>query len=492
MVGGTLRSYIPRALAAHPAVAPTYRPAVTNSSHQLLDAPSSPRRAPEPVDIGVRELIAVREIVHAFLTANRPAEVFQFALNRVSPLVGAAIACVYVMDGTSPELMRLAAVYNWPGKYGSFLNEMRVRLGFGPSGEAASERRVIEVADVFADQSLEDWQEVAAELGFRGIVALPLQTAQGVLGTVTFYFAKPGPFASDTRHLLRVVADQMAATAEKARLIDDLRRANAHLGETNAQLERQNAALIEARRVKDEFLANISHELRTPLTAVIGYIALMQEGLAGPMTAAQQHTLAQVRAASEQLLALISDLLELTSIRRGGPDVRLDDFGPSEALHEALASTPGRPKDVELRVVVPAKEPRMRSDRGKIVKVLASLLSNAYKFTPRGEVRARVVVDGDRVAYSVEDTGIGIPPTAHEYVFDEFRQVDGSTTRVYGGSGLGLALARGLARRLGGEITLASEPGAGSTFTVDLPLRADAPATDSAHPMAQDSHDTTA
>jgi GAF domain-containing protein len=126
---------------------------------------------------------------------------------------------------------------------------MRVRLGFGPSGEAASERRVIEVADVFADASLEDWQEVAAELGFRGIVALPLQTAQGVLGTVTFYFAKPGPFASDTRHLLRVVADQMAATAEKARLIDDLRRANAHLGETNAQLERQNAALLEARRV---------------------------------------------------------------------------------------------------------------------------------------------------------------------------------------------------------------------------------------------------
>jgi signal transduction histidine kinase len=465
---------------------------VTNSSHQLLDAPSTPRRAPEAVDIGVRELIAVREIVHAFLTANRPAEVFQFALNRVSPLVGAAISCVYVMDGMSPELMRLAAVYNWPGKYGSFLNEMRVRLGFGPSGEAASERRVIEVADVFADSSLEDWQEVAAELGFRGIVALPLQTAQGVLGTVTFYFAKPGPFASDTRHLLRVVADQMAATAEKARLIDDLRRANAHLGETNAQLERQNAALIEARRVKDEFLANISHELRTPLTAVIGYIALMQEGLAGPMTPAQQHTLTQVRGASEQLLGLISDLLELTSIRRGGLDMRLDDFDPSEALHEALTLAPGRPPNVELRVIVPADEPRMRSDRGKVVKVLASLLSNAYKFTPRGEVRARVVVDGDRVAYSVEDTGIGIPPAAHEYVFDEFRQVDGSTTRMYGGSGLGLALARGLARRLGGEITLTSEPGAGSTFTVDLPLRSDAPPAQSTHPVAQESHDTTA
>jgi signal transduction histidine kinase len=462
---------------------------VTNSATHLLEvSPPAPRRAPEPVDIGLRELIAVREIVHAFLTAGRPAEVFQFALNRVSPLVGATISCVYVMDGTSPELMQLAAVYNWPGKYGSFLNEMRVRLGFGPSGEAASERRVIEVPDVFADPSLEDWQEVAAELGFRGIVALPLQTAQGVLGTVTFYFAKPGPFASDSRNLLRVVADQMAATAEKARLIDDLRRANSHLAESNAELERQNAALIEARRVKDEFLANISHELRTPLTAVMGYIALMQEGLAGPMTKEQQHTLTQVRGASEQLLGLISDLLDLTSIKRGGPELTLDEFDPREALREAVALTPGRPHDVHLCVVLPDDAPRMRSDRAKVVKVLTSLLSNAYKFTPRGEVRARVTAEGDRIAYSVEDTGIGIPPAAQGYVFDEFRQVDGSTTRVYGGPGLGLALARGLARRLGGEITLASEPGVGSTFRVEIPLHADLSAAAADIAVARESH----
>jgi signal transduction histidine kinase len=310
-----------------------------------------------------------------------------------------------------------------------------------------------------------------------------------VLGAVTFYFAKPGPFASDTRNLLRVVADQMAATAEKARLIDDLRRANAHLGETNAELERRNASLLEARRVKDEFLANISHELRTPLTAVIGYIALMQEGLAGPMTTEQQHTLTQVRGASEQLLALISDLLDLTSIRRGGPEIALDDFDPGDALREAVALTPGRPRDVEVRVVVPENGPLMRSDRGKVVKVLASLLSNAYKFTPRGEVRARVATDGDRVSYSVEDTGIGIPAAAHEYVFDEFRQVDGSTTRVYGGSGLGLALARGLARRLGGEIILASEPGVGSIFTVELPLRAAVAGAPADVAVARQSHD---
>jgi signal transduction histidine kinase len=122
-------------------------------------------------------------------------------------------------------------------------------------------------------------------------------------------------------------------------------------------------------------------------------------------------------------------------------------------------------------VVVPHEVPLIRSDRGKVVKVLTSLLSNAYKFTPSGEVRARLETTDTGIVYSVEDTGIGIPEAAHDYVFDEFRQVDGSTTRVYGGSGLGLALARGLARRLGGDITLASQPGVGSTFTVQLPLR---------------------
>ena len=134
----------------------------------------------------------------------------------------------------------------------------------------------------------------------------------------------------------------------------------------------------------------------------------------------------------------------------------------------------------------------MRSDRAKVVKVLASLLSNAYKFTSRGEVRARVVANGDRVAYSIEDTGIGIPAAAQGYVFDEFRQVDGSTTRAYGGSGLGLALARGLARRLGGEITLASEPGVGSTFTVDLPVALKHPSETTERTVARESHKRTA
>jgi signal transduction histidine kinase len=428
------------------------------------------RSAADSSDPGLRELIAIREIVHAFLTADRPEEVFQFALDRVSPLVGASFACVYLVDGAS-ELMRLAAVYNWPPKFAPFLGEMRVRLGFGPSGEAAAERRVIEVPDVMADGSLEDWAEVANELGFRAIVALPLQTGEGVLGAVAFYFAAAGVISAETRSLLRMVADQMAATAQKARLIEDLRRANAALLETNAELERQYVVLLDARRVKDEFLANISHELRTPLTAVMGYLALMEEGLAGPVTQEQLRTLAQVKVSSQHLLDLIGDLLELTTLKRGGLETSLSAFDVREPLHDAVSTTRGRAETVALRVSEPESSAIMVSDRRKIAKLLVALLSNAYKFTSSGEVRLSVEVRNERAVYRVQDTGIGIPEEMRQAVFDEFRQVDGSSTRRYGGSGLGLSLARRLARLLGGEIYVDSAVGEGSTFRVELPLQ---------------------
>ena len=449
---------------------PLYWPAVTTP-------PRTSNRSPTPIvtgDAAVRELMAVREIVHAFLTADHPEEVFRFALERVGPLVGASFASVYLIDGAS-ELMRLAAAYNWPERFRPFLGEMRVRLGFGPSGEAASERRSIQVPDVFADPNLEDWQEVAQELGFRALVALPLQSGNRVLGTVTFYFAHAGGFSAETRSLLRIVADQMAATAEKAALIEDLRRANAALLESNAELERQYVAVLEARRVKDEFLANISHELRTPLTAVMGYVSLMQEGLAGPLSAEQLGTLGQVKGASERLLDLIENLLELTTLRQGGLALEVDEFDPRDPLRAAVAATSGRPEAVTLTVDEPTVFlPPMRSDRKKITRVLMALLGNAYKFTEKGEVRARVEVGNGRVRYVIQDTGIGIAPEAQQLVFEEFRQVDGSATRKFGGSGLGLALAQRLAQVLGGVIELSSMPGEGASFTVELPLELEA------------------
>ncbi|MGI8496311.1 MAG: ATP-binding protein [Gemmatimonadaceae bacterium] len=420
-------------------------------------------------DPAIRELVAVREIVHAFLTADRPEEVFQFALERVSPLVGASFASVYLVEGE--DEMRLAAAYNWPERFRPFLGQMRVRLGRGPSGEAASERRPVLVPDVFADKSLADWQEVATELGFRALVALPLQTPTRVLGAVTFYFESAGGFNDEEHGLLRIVADQMAATAEKASLIDDLRRTNAALIESNAELEQQYVASLEARRLKDEFLANISHELRTPLTAVLGYTYLLHEGMSGPLTDEQKGTLGQVSSASQRLLSLIEDLLELTTLKRGELRLTVEEFDPRDAVRDALAAVRGPSAEVALRIELPEGAlPSMHSDRRKVVKIITNLLSNAFKFTPKGEVALTLRVNDGRVRVSVTDTGIGISPEAQKDLFEEFRQLDGSITRRYGGSGLGLALSRQLARLLGGDVDFSPSEQAGALFFVDLPL----------------------
>jgi signal transduction histidine kinase len=240
---------------------------------------------------------------------------------------------------------------------------------------------------------------------------------------------------------------------------------------SNNKLERQYAEIIEARRVKDEFLANVSHELRTPLTAVIGYISIMQDGLAGPVTDEQRTTLEQVKDSSEHLLTLINDLLDLTALKRGTVEATTAEVDPRDPLRDALAAAKGKRDTVSLEIDEPHIVPSMKTDRRMIAKALKALIENAFKFTREGKVRVSVQVTAEHVVYSVEDTGVGIPEEARRAVFDEFRQADGGLNREFGGSGLGLSLARRLARLVHGDVTLASSSSEGSTFKLDVPVR---------------------
>jgi GAF domain-containing protein len=184
-----------------------------------------------PIDTTAEaDLALVRDLAHALLRAERAEEAFQFALDRTCPVVGATLGSVYMLEGAS-ELMRLVAAHAWPERWRPWLGEMRVRMGFGPSGEAAAERRVIEVPDVSADAGLEDWQEVAGELGFRALVALPLVIGDTAVGAATFYFKEPGVPPARVRHLLRASADLMAAMAAQEALRERVRHAEAALEE---------------------------------------------------------------------------------------------------------------------------------------------------------------------------------------------------------------------------------------------------------------------
>ena len=301
------------------------------------------RTPPNATDFGLRELMAVREIVHAFLTAERPEDVYQFALDRVSPLVGATFACVYLIDEGS-ELMRLAAVHNWPERYA------RVPRPDARAPRLRAERRSGERAA--HDRSARRVRRSVARglAGGRDRARLPIvrraAAADGdrsMLGTVTFYFASPKAVAAETRHLhadgrrpdggdgREGALDRGSAQGERGA---DARRTRSSSGST--------PTCVEARRSRTSSSSNISHELRTPLTAVIGYISLMQDGLAGPITGEQQQTLEQVKDASEQLLTLIGDLLELTALKRGALDAVVTDVDPRDPLRDAVAAARGR------------------------------------------------------------------------------------------------------------------------------------------------------
>jgi signal transduction histidine kinase len=443
--------------------------------------PETPVATPLPAaDTLLRELQAAREIAHAFQTAATPLEVYRLALERVSPLVGAAFASVFLREMDAPVL-RLAASWNWPPEFAAFLGEMRVRLGAGPTGVAVAENRIVEVPDVFAATGLDDWWEVARELGFAASVSLPLLQGGRPEGALTFYFAEPGAPRSHDRHLLRLVADQLSATAEKAHLIEDLQRANALLRLQNVELEARYREAEEARRLRGELLANVSHELRTPLTAILGYAWLLRDA----QTLSDEHAsqVMKIEEAGTQLLALIEDLLDLTNLQLGRLAPQIETCDAVALLRAALDSTKAPPQ-LELRVVAPDATVPVRTDGSQVLRILRNLLSNACKFTPQGTVTARVRMasgspwsdearrTGDaphRVIWEVEDTGIGIAAADLERIFDEFRQVDGSATRRFGGVGIGLALSRQLARRLGGDVTVRSEPGKGSLFTLSLP-----------------------
>jgi signal transduction histidine kinase len=246
------------------------------------------------------------------------------------------------------------------------------------------------------------------------------------------------------------------------------------LTEKNRQLEESFAKLKELDRLKSNFLATMSHELRTPLTSVIGYSEMMLEGLGGPLTAEQREYLGIIMEKGENLLQLITSILDISKIEAGRVRLVLSDVDVGTMMRDAVATVLPLARKKGLKVTCePSKVSRIQADRDKVRQCLVNLCSNAVKFTPAG---GQITVSAEtapsaRVAIHVSDTGIGIGDEHLERVFDVFYQVDGSSTREYGGAGLGLAIVRSFAEAHGGEVRVRSTPGEGSVFSVILPVQ---------------------
>jgi PAS domain S-box-containing protein len=280
------------------------------------------------------------------------------------------------------------------------------------------------------------------------------------------------------------VLHDLTKQVENERLYDALKKLNselerrireaiADLAEQNSRLQWQSQEVERANKLKSEFLASMSHELRTPINALIGYTALLLDGVLGEVNTRQRDALLRGRSAAEHLLALINDILDLAKIEAGKMPLRLEDVSLREVTLEVTQQVEPivRKKQLQFTIDIAPDCPPINSDRTKVKQILLNLLSNAVKFTNRGgvTVEAHRAVDGVRI--DVIDTGIGIRASDLQAIWEDFRQVDQSRTREFGGTGLGLSITRKLLDRLGGSVDVRSTYGEGSTFSVYLPLR---------------------
>jgi len=256
---------------------------------------------------------------------------------------------------------------------------------------------------------------------------------------------------------------------------NELRTINRSLDTRLGELAERNVALFESNKLKSQFLANVSHELRTPLTSIIGFAELLREASASDGGRFLRYS-ENIMSSGRLLLGIINDLLDLAKIEAGRMELHLGTVELSQLAHNLIdfMRPLAQKKNLQLAADVPDNFPPIVSDSGRIQQILYNLLSNAVKFTTDGgvvELKLRVLDDG-HVTLAVRDTGVGIAPEQMANVFEKFRQLDGSMTREHGGTGLGLAISKELAAVLGGTISVESEVGKGSIFTVTLPMQA--------------------
>jgi HAMP domain-containing protein/signal transduction histidine kinase/CheY-like chemotaxis protein len=458
-------------------------------------------------------------------------------LAELSPLVDAQQGTIYQMErgesadleASEPKLRLLAGYAQRPDQ------QEAIRLGVGLVGQAAAEKQRILLNDV-----PEDYTQIHSSLGTasaKSVLVLPVLFEGETMAVIELAALRPFTathltFLDQLTQSIGVVLNTIEATMRTENLLlqsqqltaelqtrqIELQRTNEELAskarqlaDQNAEVERKNKEVEQARRAleekaaelaltskyKSEFLANMSHELRTPLNSILILGQQLAENVGGNLTAKQIDFAKNIHSAGTDLLTLINDILDLSKIESGTVTVEPEDItfaslrdSVNRTFHH-IAETKGLTFNVDIDSALPRT---FRTDSKRLQQILKNLLSNAFKFTGHGHVSmiARHVTSGwspdhpvlspagSAVAFTVTDTGIGIPPDKQKLIFEAFQQADAGTSRKYGGTGLGLAISRELANLLGGEIRLSSSPGEGSTFTLYMPLSYSGPARDAA------------
>jgi signal transduction histidine kinase len=363
--------------------------------------------------------------------------------------------------------------------------KLRLEDAFSPKNGLLSEVFSTGVSQLIqgSDCKLEQLEESPA-----AIYAVAIDSVEaGRLGVLAIgNWEDKNAFDEEDRNLLIAVGEQAAIAIDNARMIKALEEQEARLEDQNEmlaaqnqeleiqrqQVQLQNLQLMEAARLKSQFLATMSHELRTPMNAVIGFSQLLLRQRQDSLTPQQGDMLQRILNNGKHLLALINEILDLSKIEAGRLELKLEAFNLERlvrATTDELRSLADE-KHLALHVYTDLPNPNVINDSVRLRQILSNLLSNAIKFTESGSVQVEVKeISTDRLLLAVKDTGIGIAQDELEHIFEEFRQIDQTTTRKYSGTGLGLAITKSLVQLMQGIITVESQVSQGSTFYIELP-----------------------
>jgi signal transduction histidine kinase len=353
-----------------------------------------------------------------------------------------------------------AEAYGYSSEFIEYVKAMPVEWGRGTAtGRALLERQVVHIADVLADPDY-TWAEAQRLGGHSTVLGVPMLREGIPVGVLTLTRSEVRPFTEKQIELVQTFADQAALAIENVRLFDEI--------------QDKNRQLQMASEHKSQFVSSMSHELRTPLNAIIGLTEMMVKNAARFGTEKAQEPLQRVNRAGTHLLGLINQVLDLSKIEAGKLELNPQTVQLAPLINEVIGTAGQLAEQNKNRLVVDAQENlgALTVDPMRLRQILLNLLSNACKFTKEGEVRlrARRIANGrDWIELAVADTGIGMTAQQQAKLFEEFTQAHSSTAQRFGGTGLGLALSRKLARMMGGDVTVTSEPGKGSVFTVRLP-----------------------
>jgi signal transduction histidine kinase len=410
-----------------------------------------------------REMTFLREASRALGASLDPQEVLAETLARANELLDVEAASLALVDPQTGRITFELAI----GGGDKEIEGMRLEPGEGIVGHVIQEDRSLFIPDVAADPRWHAGVDSVSGFQTRSILCVPLRVKGQVIGALEALNKRAGPFTEHDLRLFSSLADLAAQSIENARLYAQIRRS----------AKRLEAAYNEVQKLdelKSAFIRNVTHELRTPLALIEGYVELLLDGQMGSLQLDQRESLNLVAEKSAQLSHMVNDIISLQTVGAMGFDFKVISLLP--LAQSAVDKARRRAEKARIRFELkmpPAKDlPVIQGDARRLSRIIDHLLDNAIKFSPNGgTVTLSLEHEGEMLFFRVKDEGIGLPEDQLELIFDRFYQVDGSATRRFGGTGLGLAQVKEVVEAHGGAVWVESDgPGQGSTFTVFFPI----------------------